>query len=301
VLVLAGPARSSAAEPDVTQRETARTLMWSGDKLSEKGNHAEALQAYRAADAIMNVPTTGLAVAKAHEALNQLVEARERALRVAASQPQPDESPILSQARESASRLASSLEERIPSVVVTVNGLRPGDAYEISIDGVEVPAAEIAKGWRTNPGRHEILVRAKGFEEAKQEVTVAERASHSVEITLRSTASTSSTGADWVLIYSGFSVAGAALTVGAITGGVSIAETDALLERCGGPRCDATADDDLSSATTLANVSNGAFVVAGVGLVVGIVGVVLATTKSSTPAAAFIPKASARGISWSFQ
>jgi hypothetical protein len=297
-----GPALPLAAEPDATQRETARTLMWSGDKLFEKGSHAEALQAYRAADAIMNVPTTGLAVARAHEALGQLVEARERALRVERSQPTPEESPILSEARKAAAKLASSLAERIPKIIVTVEGVAPGDAYEVTIDDASVPPADAASGWPVNPNAHTVVVRAKGYADETRNLTVEERASSNVRITLRSSREpSSSAGAGWVLVYSGFSIGGAALTVGGITGGVSIAETDALLERCGGPRCDESAADDLSSATTLANVSNGAFVVGGVGLVLGIVGVVLVATDTNKPANAFIPKASARGLSWSFE
>jgi hypothetical protein len=81
---------------------------------------------------------------------------------------------------------------------------------------------------------------------------------------------------------------------------MSIAQTDALLERCGGPRCDASAADDVSSANTLANVSNGAFIVGGVGVALGLIGVVLAVTTPEPAETPLRPEATASGLRWSF-
>jgi hypothetical protein len=289
------------AEPNATQKEAARNLMWSGDQLFEKGDHARALQAYLAADAIMNVPTTGLAVARAHAALGQLVEARDKALLVARSAPQPRESTILAEARGAAAKLADGLGPRIPTVRLQIDGPPPDAAVEVTIDGVKVPTAGLAEGRELNPTSHEIVVTATGFEDAARSVKLAEGESRTVQITLqRKRVAPAEPRASVVTMATGFGVAGAAFIVGAITGAVSITETDALLEQCGGPRCGPDKADELSAATTLANVSNGAFVVGGVGVIAGIVGVVLFATEPSAAGSELVPKPSARGLSWVF-
>lgn len=302
LVAIATAPRPAIAAPDATQKEAARNMMWSGDQLFEKGDHGRALQAYLAADAIMNVPTTGLAVARAHTALGQLVEARDKALLVARSAPQADESPILKEARALAAKLAADLVARIPTLIVKVSGPPQAAATEVTVGGVKVPADALVDGWKLNPGNHTVVIAAKGFDGAERRVELAEGESETLQVTLEpAKGPTTGPTAATVLMATGFSVAGVGLLVGAVTGGLSIAETDALLERCGGPRCDPSAADDLSSATTLANVSNGAFVVGGIGVVVGIVGVVLFATEPATPEAAFMPKVSGRGISWSFR
>ncbi len=276
--------------------------MWSGDQLFQKGDHGRALQAYSAADAIMNVPTTGLAVARAHAALGQLMQARNKARLVARSTPQASESPVLTEARAAAAKLEAEVAARIPTLIVKVTGPTRA-ATEVTVDGTRVPTVALAEGWKVNPGSHTVLAAAKGFESAGERIELREAESQTLNLTLRPASepvSDPGPSAGTVLMATGFSVAGAALIVGAVTGGLSVAQTEDLLDRCGGPRCDETAAADLSSATTLANVSNGAFAVAGVGVVVGIVGVVLSVTAPAAGEAAFMPKASARGFGWVF-
>ena len=77
LLVLACAARTLAA-PSPAERETARSLMVDGDRLRSAGDLQSALARYQAAHAIMNVPTTGLALAETQAALGLLVEARGR-------------------------------------------------------------------------------------------------------------------------------------------------------------------------------------------------------------------------------
>ncbi len=302
LLLVAADGEEASAGPDVTDRETARSLMWSGDQQFEKGDHTGALQSYRSADAIMNVPTTGLAVAKAHNALRQLVEARDKALLVARSKPQAEESPLFPAAREAAAALAAEIAGRLPTLRITVEGLDEEAGYEVIVDGTTIPSATAAAGFHVDPKTHTIIVRAAGFQSSERRVVLEERAREAVRFQL-SPATDAPVGSlgtrpDLVLMYSGFSLAGAALTVGAITGGVSVAETDAIIDRCGGTRCSESERDELASATTLANVSNGAFAAAGVGLVLGIVGVALNLSAAPGPLPSSAPTASARGLVW---
>lgn len=50
--------RVAHAEPTAADKETARTLMQDGRAKRTKGDHAGALEAFRAAHGIMKVPTT---------------------------------------------------------------------------------------------------------------------------------------------------------------------------------------------------------------------------------------------------
>src|SRR5688500_18605512 len=100
---------ASAAAQTPEDRESARRLFDEGKTRRDRGDRNGAFEAFRAADALMNVPTTRLAVARAHLALGRLVEARESALSVAqiavaSNEPQP-----FSDARASAAKLASEL------------------------------------------------------------------------------------------------------------------------------------------------------------------------------------------------
>ena len=74
--------RIARAEPTAGDKETARSLMDEGDRKFAAKDFKGALDAYQGAHAIMGVPTTGIEVAKAQEALGLLVEARDTLLAV---------------------------------------------------------------------------------------------------------------------------------------------------------------------------------------------------------------------------
>src|SRR4051794_24085519 len=92
VVGLALFAGSAHAEPSGAEKETARGMMHDGYVRAQSGDLEAALKAYRGADAIMKVPTTGVAVVRTLAAMGRLLEARERALAVVRSPVAPDES-----------------------------------------------------------------------------------------------------------------------------------------------------------------------------------------------------------------
>ena len=79
------PARGGSGTREATagDKETARFLMDDGDRKLRVGDYRGALDAYIAADKIMRVPTTGIAVGRVQEKLGRLLEARDTWLRVA--------------------------------------------------------------------------------------------------------------------------------------------------------------------------------------------------------------------------
>jgi hypothetical protein len=66
-------------------------------------------------------------------------------------------------------------------------------------------------------------------------------------------------------------VGAAGIVVGAVTGGITIADKSSIASRCNGNHCPPSTYDDLSSATTMATVSTIAFAVGGAGAAVGVV------------------------------
>ena len=85
------------------------------------------------------------------------------------------------------------------------------------------------------------------------------------------------------LLWAGIAVAGAGLIIGAGTGAASLVQTNDIKASCNGNKCPASTADARSKATTLANVSNVSFGLAGAGAVVGVVGIIL-SVRHDAPA-----------------
>jgi hypothetical protein len=290
--LLAGPARADATV-SASERETARSLMTDGRELRAHNDLRGALTAFKAADALMHVPTTGLEVARTEVALGLLVEARGAIRELFRVPSRADEPRPFAEARAAALALDGELAARIPSLrVVLVNGSRDP---RVRIDGVAIPADAAAAAIKVNPGRH--VVEAGGVTgagSARAEVTVAEREDKPVTLTLPAPASEASdprppatdaapprsqSHTARTIGIVGFGAGGVGLIVGSITGLLSIQKTNALKGGCDGNQCPPTSGGDLDAARSMATVSTLAFVVAGVGVGVG-VGALLIGDKS---------------------
>src|SRR4051794_26365009 len=71
-----------AAEVAASARANARRLVGEGDKLYAKQSYAQALERYAEAYRLMHVPTVGVEVVKAQEALGRILEAAQTAQEV---------------------------------------------------------------------------------------------------------------------------------------------------------------------------------------------------------------------------
>ncbi|WP_437818093.1 hypothetical protein [Sorangium sp. So ce1078] len=184
VLSVAGalPAR---AEPSAADRQTARTLLIEGRKKRDAGDVAAARADFQAAHALVRAPTTGLDLARADEALGRLLEARETAYEVVHLPLGKDEPPAFTQARAAAAAMVEQLDARIPSLVLRVEGASL-DQLDARVDGQPIPRAALPYPRKLNPGRHEVVVAAPGFQTERREVTLkeAERAPVEVRIAL---------------------------------------------------------------------------------------------------------------------
>jgi hypothetical protein len=295
----------ASAEPTAPDRETARGLMTDGRTARDKGDLKAALKAFLGADAIMHVPTTGLEVAKAQAALGLLVEARETALRVTRIGDKPNDPAPFKQARDAASAMNDDLGARIPSLTVTVKNVPEGATAEVTIDDAPIPAEGLGQARKLNPGHHVVVAKAGGAD-AKQEIDLAEKDQKQLTVELPAAAAVVSTtggaataietppeaepshksGGSKVLMFGGFGLAGAGVIAGSITGILSMSKTSTIKGSgfCSGTVCGPQENSDISSAKSMATISTVAFIAAGAGAVLGVVGL-LTGNSSSSPSA----------------
>ncbi|HEY1959661.1 MAG TPA: hypothetical protein VGH28_28825 [Polyangiaceae bacterium] len=287
------------AEPSAADRESARTYMAEGRKKRDENDLKAALRAFAAADAIMHVPTTGLEVAKTEVMLGQLVEARDEALRVSRSSPQPGEPAPFAEARATAQKMGDDLEARIPSIRVLLKNAPPGTT--VTIDGATMPSVAVGLGRKLDPGNH-VVVAAAGATERSINVQVLEREQKDVPIDLGAPAVVQapvnseptqpapvtviepppSPHKPWTAVgITTLALGGAGLALGAITGAMSISQTNEVKPQCTGTVCPSSLQGKINSAETLATVSDIGFIAGGVLAAVGVVFVIIGATHGS--------------------
>ena len=289
------------ADPTPIDREVARGFMAEGRADRDKGNLQGALKAFAQADAIMHVPTTGMELARAYAAVGQLVAAHEAAVFVTRIAETPSDPTPFKVARENARAFIDELEPRIPSLVIHVTGTAEGVRPTVTIDGIAVTSDPPEQPQLVDPGHHAIVAKTPTAI-ATREVDVAERETKEVTLELAPqpslvVAGTSSEKAASsrpslapVLVYGGFGLAAGGLAVGAVTGIVSIADTNIIKNsgKCHNDVCLPSERDALSSANTMATISTVSFVLAGAGAIAGTIGLFLrpSSQPSDAPPAA---------------
>jgi hypothetical protein len=301
-LISAAFALSSVAlaEPSAADRETARALMAQGDELFEKKDYAGALKNYQAGHAIVDAPSTGLAVASCLQAMGSLIEAREAALAATRMPVRPGEPPTFATARTDAARMADELGTRIPSIRVTVNGPSSTEGVRVTVDNSALPQAVIGLPRKINPGHHVVAASAPNFRDMTLEVDVSERENRILTFGLVSTEVSAAPPAPPVittpvtpdkksepsqtssLVWIGFGVGVVGLAVGATTGGISLAKASDVKSHCQNSVCPAADESTANTSRTLATVSNISFGVGLAGVALGVVGL-LSSGPSTDP------------------
>lgn len=324
LLVLSAPA---LAEPTAAERETARRLMDEGKARSRAGEHDRAIEAYAKAHEIMHVPTTGLALARAHLASGHLVEARDVALEVVRIPREAGEPAVFERARKQAKELEAQVKGRIPSLRIVVKG---GPASSVSIDEADIPVTLLGAPVAVNPGTRVVVAKNADGVGQKAEVLLHEKEEKEVEIVLPEPTEKAAAAPDpsgrsepWsggraaperrrsttadVLVFGGFGVAAAGLVVGSITGAMAFGKAGDVKPQCENDVCDPAAASDLDGARGLATVSTVGFVAAGVGALLGAVGLMLpkqpverAALRSTSPRAELLLAPTGAGLRGSF-
>jgi len=295
------------AAPSAAERETARRLMDEGKARLKANDVARAIDAFQKAHDIMHVPTTGIALARAHLAAGHLVEARDAALEVGRMPHEPGDPAVFDTARKHAKELDAQLKPRIPTVRIRIKG---GTPARIAIDDVEIPSSILGEPVAVNPGKRVVSVKNIEGGEARGEVDIAEREAKEIELTLPSTAQSAKPAASKQpssassaaspprkvagfgndgdlgpsgertplsegLVYGGFGLAIVGLGVGAVTGAMTLSRASDIEPQCANDICAPAARNDLDRANTLATISNIAFIAGAAGAAAGVVGLLL--------------------------
>lgn len=293
------------AVPTAEDRESARNLFRLGDEKYQAGDYAGALTSFKAADAIMQLPTTGLEVGRTLAKLARFIEAREKLREVANLEPEEGEVQAQVEARAEARTLFKSLADQIPSLLVRVTTKDGSELRKltVTINGEDMVEEAALLPRRVDPGTHEVTVTAFGYRRENRRVTISEGQRQVLEIELtptelpsfdsepRSTAPDDedepSHEADGDVVMTlgvvALAVGGASLVVGAVTGILTLVEADELQASCPNKRC--TPDDEtlLDRTVALSNIATGTLVAGGVVSALGLIGIVVSSSDDDAP------------------
>lgn len=169
----------AAAEPTATELVVARRLFEEARALEEAQRWE--LAASKLNDALLIKETPGLRFHLAHclERLGHLVEANLEYGRaqdlIAAGAKAPDVEDLLAKAR-------SSLEARIPSLLIVAPAVV--SSLQLELNGRAVARSVLGRRAPVNPGTHRIWIRAAGYQDFREEVSIqeGERRTLSVEL-----------------------------------------------------------------------------------------------------------------------
>ncbi len=276
---------------------TARNLYHEGKELRAKGDLQGALVKLRAAHAIGKTPITGIELAHTELSLGHLVEAREVCLEIARLPVAPDETERSVAARNEAAQMAEEIKPRVPTLVIRLTGVPAGKVPTVLVDKMEVPAAQVGEPRNIDPGKHEILAHVGRGADVSALVDIAEKESREVVLPVPPepegpvTPPPPSGGRGekpvaterhphTAIAALGFGVAAVGAIVGISTGAVALSKESDLESKCPNKGCTPAYQSELDQARTVGTVSTVAFVVAGVGLGVGIWGLL---STSETP------------------
>lgn len=299
------------AAPSASDTDAARELMAQGRKERAEGHHEAALERFKAANRIMQVPTTGLEMGQSYADLGKMVEARETWLAVTKLPVMPKEPEAFGKARQRAQELADEITPKIPTVKFEVAELPKGATLKVTIDDGAVEPDTLVVPRRLNPGKH-VAVFSDGTHSRKISFELAQGDAKQLEVEVSSgeeepkpppveepkppvpvVDAGSGSSLRSPFIYGGFGLAGAGLIVGSVTGFLSMSHTSSAKSLCTNNVCPPSTHDDLASARSNATISNIGFAVAGVGAVIGVVGLLL----PGVPVVTTPPAASGRGPS----
>jgi hypothetical protein len=290
-LVCSAASFDARAEATAAEKETARNLVKSARGKLRQGEVAGALKDLEAAHAIMQVPTTGLELARAQVQAGQLVEARDTLLGVARQKPAKVEPFEFRRARRDATKLSEEVAKRIPTLRIDVIGKRASET-RVAVDGVALASAALSAPLSLNPGPHVVELSRAGASR-KTEITLSESQSRDVvldatglerpEAPLARVRPREPRTRTNQLVWIGFGVAGAGVAVGSVTGLLSMKKRSDIGDRCRDDRCPPDTHADIDSGEALADVSTVSFAIGAAGAAVGVYGL-LNPTRGAAPA-----------------
>jgi hypothetical protein len=207
-----------------------------------------------------------------------------------------------------------ALEPRIPNVIVNVSG---APSFRVTLDGAPFSNAVLGASRPIDPGRHVLRAEAEGFAAAEAVISVAERRTETVTLTLDHKQAAPPAGLPVVVApgrvgptppiplavtppppdagsggsprktlgFVGIGVGAAGLLLGAVTGGLAVGKHSTLAGECSNGVC-VGHQSDLDSFHLMTNLADAGLIAGGVLAAAGVVLVVTA------------PKAGASATGW---
>jgi len=256
IAIVPVPAKADTAGAQAIERGKAALALY------EKGQWAEALVEFRAADALYPSPVFALYAARCLAKLDRLIEAKVtfRALsdrQIDSSAPEP-----WREAQRAGRAELVVLEAEIPSVIVTVKG-----GSSTATLRVDDRSEGIGKRIELDPGRHRFVVRDRGREQ-RESLVLERNARRNLVIELpyvepdRRPPETSQPSVPGLIMVS---VGGTALIAGVVVGVLALragsATTEDLPDSCVDRTCPSSRrseiEEDADGARSLANISTG--------------------------------------------
>ncbi|MBW2529527.1 MAG: hypothetical protein JRI23_35445 [Deltaproteobacteria bacterium] len=315
VLGLLGASTVAGAQPSGEQLKAARAMANAGLELFKEGDFEQSIERFRAAEAVFHSPMHLLYMARAKRELGAYLDSRNLFQQIVDEELPSDASAAYrkghAKAKKEAEQAVPELDEKIPAIEVQVEG-PPPDAIKVLVDGQDVTASATMGPVRVNPGQHTVRATADGFESAEATVNLeAAKKITPLDFTLQAVAKpseapglgTGTPGSDQageeepgsiLPAIIAFSVGGAGLAVGAITGGLAMGKASELDEACPDRNaCPTENEETMDSGKTLGTISTVGFIAGGVGVAAGVVLLFLrpggGSTEPTEPASALVP------------
>ncbi len=307
------PAVASAQVSDA-DKATARALAQQAQDALERRDFATAADRFERAGELVHAPTLELGLARAQVGLGKWVAAHETYNRVARETLPAGAPPAFTKALGDAARELASLEPRIPTVTIVVEG---APSAKVTLDGAPVSSALLGVGRMVDPGAHTVRAVADGFAPAQSAFTVAERNNQQVTLRLERVPgavpavappppgaapspappgagppppSPSSSGSTRKLLgFVGLGVGGAGLVVGAVAGGLAVSKHASLQKVCPGGACPEGQASNLDGYHVVTALSTAGFVAGGLLAAAGVVLVVTAPRSTEPSSAGVAP------------
>lgn len=285
---LSGEARAAQGVCSAKERKAASTLADKGFEQFEAADYEAAIASFSEAEERCHSPRLLIFLSRAHARRGELLRAREL-LQQAADEPITRRSPAsFREAQVEARKELEALQPRIPVLQALFTG-GPSDGLRVTLDGAEVPAADLQRGQEMDPGEHVLAAEAPGFERAERHVVLREATVERLEVALRPVQPPPDPSADaddrpsMVPPVVAFSVGALGLGVGAVTGLISASTVGDIKTRCQANQCLKSDAEAADRAALLGNVSTVGFIVGGLGVATGAALLILRSGSSSPP------------------
>jgi hypothetical protein len=233
-----------------------------------RAHFEEAAKKLSRAYEVLKAPTVGLWLARAQVELGQLVKAFEQYRQVQGlpRKGSEEQQAMQQQAQDEAAREAEQLLARIPKLQIDLEGASPSEV-SVAVDGVALPAKELAAPRLVDPGPHSVMARF-GARVATQVATLAEGETRRIAIKFDQLSGWFCTRRIPACTALGLGAAG--LVVGSVTGLLALSKQNSLDDAgCDGHRCPPSQADGVNQLNTLRSVSTVGFVVGAVGVAAG--------------------------------